>query len=72
MAVPLPLNEMSLPEKLRIIEALWEDLSRNPEMLDSPAWHETVLEEREKSIAAGETHFSNWKTAKEDIHKRCD
>jgi hypothetical protein len=70
MSVTLPLNEMSLPEKLRMMEALWEDLSRNSDALDSPAWHDAVLEERERRIAAGETHFSDWEQAKADIRKR--
>ena len=70
MSVTLPLNEMSLPEKLRVMEALWEDLSRNSDALDSPAWHDTVLQEREKRIATGETHFSDWELAKADIRKR--
>jgi hypothetical protein len=70
MSVTLPLNEMSLPEKLRMMEALWEDLSRNSDALDSPAWHETVLEERERRIAAGEAHFSDWEHAKADIRNR--
>ena len=61
---------MSVPEKLRMMEALWEDLSRNSDALDSPVWHETVLEEREKGIAAGEAHFSDWEIAKADIRKR--
>jgi hypothetical protein len=71
MSVTLPLNEMSLPEKLRMMEALWEDLSRNSDALDSPAWHDTVLQERERRIAAGEAHFSDWDRAKADIRKRC-
>ena len=66
----LPLNEMSPPEKLRMMEALWEDLSRNSDALDSPAWHGAVLDEREKHIAAGEAHFSDWDAAKADIRKR--
>jgi len=70
MSATLPLNEMSLPEKLRMMEALWEDLSRNSDALDSPAWHATVLEEREKRIAAGEAHFSDWEIAKADIRKQ--
>ena len=61
---------MSLSEKLQVMEALWEDLSRNSDALDSPAWHETVLEEREKRIAAGEAHFTDWETAKADIRSR--
>ena len=53
-----------------MMEALWEDLSRNSDALDSPAWHDAVLEERERRIAAGETHFSDWEQAKADIRKR--
>jgi hypothetical protein len=70
MSVTLPLNEMSLSEKLRVMEALWEDLSRNSDALDSPAWHETVLQDREKKIAAGEARFTDWEQAKADIRKR--
>jgi hypothetical protein len=70
MSLILPLSEMSLSEKLRMMEALWEDLCRNSDALDSPAWHETVLEEREKRIAAGESHFTDWEIAKADIRKR--
>ena len=70
MSVILPLNEMSLPEKLQMMEALWEDLSRNSDAFDSPAWHEAVLQDRERHIAAGEAHFSDWEQAKADIRKR--
>jgi hypothetical protein len=31
MPAKLPLNEMSLEEKLQAMEALWEDLSREPD-----------------------------------------
>jgi hypothetical protein len=70
MSATLPLNQMSIAEKLRVMEALWEDLSRNSDALDSPAWHETVLQEREERIAAGQTHFSDWDLAKADIRSR--
>jgi hypothetical protein len=32
MSANLPLNEMSLQEKLQAMEALWEDLSREPDL----------------------------------------
>jgi len=70
MPVTVPLNEMSLEEKLRLMEALWQDLSRNAEALESPEWHRDVLEEREKRIASGEACFSDWEQAKKDIRKR--
>ena len=70
MPVTVPLNEMTLPEKLQLMEALWEDLSRNADALESPEWHRDVLEDRERRIASGEAHFSDWEQAKTDIRKR--
>jgi hypothetical protein len=31
---------MSVAEKLRAMEMLWADLSRNEATFESPAWHE--------------------------------
>ena len=71
MAVPiLPLNEMSVEEKLQTMEALWESLSVNPDAVESPAWHEEELRERERKIASGEAKFINWQEAKVDIHRQ--
>ena len=70
MPVTLPLSDLSVSEKLRLMEALWEDLSRNADSIESPDWHREVLEEREERIASGEAHFSDWEQAKADIRKR--
>jgi putative addiction module component len=67
MPVSLPLSEVTLEEKLQVMEALWDDLSRDPEALKSPAWHEDVLREREERLAAGEADFVDWEQAKTDI-----
>ena len=70
MPITLPLNEMTIPEKLRVMEALWEDLSRHSDALESPEWHRDVLEARERRIASGEATFTDWEQAKADIRKR--
>lgn len=70
MTVTLPLSEMTVPEKLQIMEVLWEDLSRNAAAFESPEWHGTVLQERENRIDSGGAAFSNWEIAKADIRKR--
>lgn len=71
MAVPiLPLDEMSIEEKLQTMEALWEDLSVDPTKIESPAWHEEELRERERKIASGEAKFIDWEAAKADIRRR--
>ena len=70
MPVTVPLHQMSLPSKMELMEALWDDLSRSPEKLESPEWHEAVLEERRQRIRSGEETFSDWEDAKKEILRR--
>jgi hypothetical protein len=70
MPVEVPLNLMTLPEKLQLMEALWDDLTRRPEALESPAWHREVLQECRRKADTGEEQFNDWETAKEDIRRR--
>ncbi len=66
MPFVLPLNEMTLEDKLQAMEAIWEDLSRNSDAVPSPAWHGEVLRERQRQLDAGETHFIPWDQAQRD------
>jgi len=52
------------PEKLRLMEALWTDLSRVAEELDSPKWHEAALRETEDRVACGKEDQMDWDEAK--------
>jgi Putative addiction module component len=70
MALILPLSDMTLEEKLQAMELLWDDLSRNPDLLESPAWHEDVLHERERRLAAGEAGIMDWDEAKAYLRAR--
>jgi hypothetical protein len=40
------------------------------DFLPSPHWHESILEQREKSIATGEARFIDWELAKIEIRKK--
>ena len=62
---------MTLHEKLAAMEELWEDdLARSPESIESPAWHEEVLDERRQRISDGKARFENWETAKVEIRNK--
>jgi hypothetical protein len=65
----LPPN-LTLPEKLQLMEALWDDLTRKPDEFESPAWHKEVLEECRRKAESGEEKFSDWEAAKADIRRR--
>jgi hypothetical protein len=70
VSVNLPLKEMSLQDKLAAMELLWEDLSRSPEAVASPASHEDVLAERRQRVAEGSARFDDWEAAKTQIRKK--
>ena len=53
MLATLPLEKMTLEEKLITIEAIWEDIARSSPDFPSPAWHEDVLKERENLLKTG-------------------
>ena len=69
MQLVLPLKEMTVAEKLQLMEVLWDDLSRNPEDVPSPAWHEEVLAERQRQIDEGRAKFLSLQEFRESIKK---
>ncbi len=42
---------MSRDEQLLAMELLWDELSREDQEIESPAWHKDVLAERQSIIA---------------------
>ena len=70
MPITLPLEEMTLTEKLDAMEALWVDLSRDSKHFESPVWHASVLRERQREIDSGDARFLDWEEAKELIRRR--
>jgi hypothetical protein len=69
MSIELPLEKMTLADKLEAMELLWADISRRPAELPSPDWHKEILDERRRLVAAGELRFLDWDTAIADLRK---
>lgn len=67
MEATLPLDKMTVAEKLRAMETLWADLSRNEAKIKSPAWHGGMLRQREARVQSGAEKFMNWETAKKQL-----
>jgi hypothetical protein len=66
----LQLDQMTLEEKLRTMEALWDDLCRHEDQIQSPSWHEEILREREKRVQSGQETFIDWEAAKKELRDR--
>jgi adenosylmethionine-8-amino-7-oxononanoate aminotransferase len=65
----LPLDKMSVTDKIQVMESIWEDLCTRADNVPSPSWHQEVLAEREAAIQAGEDGFEDWEVAKRSIKK---
>lgn len=69
MATTVDLQEMTTPDKLRLMEALWQNLSTTAEEIVSPQWHGEVLAERDRLIESGEETLIDWETAKKQLRE---
>ena len=70
MSITLPLDQMTTAEKLRVMEDIWADLTRSEQEFESPAWHESVLREREERVRSGEETPVDWEMAKKELRDR--
>jgi len=66
----LPLDKMTISEKLRVLEDIWDDLRRTPDEMPPPSWHADVLQAREKRIQEGSSKFTDWNEVKRNIRDR--
>ena len=67
MSTQLQIDQMTVAEKLRIMEELWDDLRARAEGVPMPQWHNDLLDERERLIETGEAQFDDWDAAKKRI-----
>ena len=67
--IKLPLSELTFSQKLELLETIWDDLSMDEKILESPVWHLTILKDRKKALALGKAAVSDWKEAKVRIRK---
>jgi hypothetical protein len=70
MHFSIPLEQMSVEDKLQAIEEIWADLLGIPENIPSPSWHVDVLRAREKRISEGKSHFLDIAEAKKAVREQ--
>ena len=69
MSIDLPLDSMSVAEKLRIMETVWASLCNKPADVASPEWHAKVLADRTRRLLSGEATVSTWGDAKQRLQE---
>lgn len=66
------LKQMSREEKLKVMHALWEDLARDEDAVESPEWHGQILRETEERVRLGVENIRDWHEAKQELRKRAE
>jgi len=70
MIEPSQIERMSVTERLRMMEQLWESLCREAPELPSPAWHREVLAKRKERAKRGEAKFLTLEQLKARLRRR--
>lgn len=70
MDYTLPLDQMTTEEKMRVLQDIWQDLSKNAESFVAPSWHEDVLREREELVRQGKMEFHDFEDVKAELLKK--
>lgn len=69
MVMTLPLETMTISDKLQMMEAIWSNLIQVSKEMPSPAWHRDVLAARMERVNKGESTYSDWADVKARIRK---
>jgi hypothetical protein len=66
----IEIQNLSKEEKLRVMEAIWEDLSKDDDQIESPDWHLEALQETDQRLRSGQENIVDWQDAKKELRKR--
>lgn len=70
MSDAIDIKRLSREEKLKVMEAIWEDLSREEGQVESPGWHREALDETSRRLKSGQESIRDWQEAKKELRKR--
>ena len=66
------LRDLPRGEKLKLMEALWDELSRPDEEFESPAWHAREFAATERRLAEGREQVMDWDAAKVSLRAKAE
>ena len=64
------ISQLSLREKLQIMQAIWEDLRGHVDQMGLPESHALTLDSRRNRVENGESKLLDWDQVKHAIGKR--
>jgi len=67
--IEIPLSELTIPQKLDLLETIWDDLTHHDKSFASPEWHRKILDDRDAALAVGKARTFSWEEARERIQR---
>ncbi len=64
----ITIEKMTITEKIKLMEELWEDLSTSRDYAP-PEWHGEELARRKHAVSEGKVSYTDWRQAKDEIRK---
>ncbi len=61
--------ELTLSEKLQLLEDLWDSIALNPEQIPILEWHKEELDQRKASYLQNPSSVTSWDAVREKIRK---
>ena len=63
------LDALTVAEKVRLLEQVWQSLCTQPDSIASPDWHSDVLMERRQRLLDGSATSIPWHEAKAQLQR---
>jgi hypothetical protein len=63
------LDALTVAEKVRLLEQVWQSLCCQPDSIASPDWHSDVLMERRQRLLDGSATSIPWSEAKAQLQR---
>jgi hypothetical protein len=62
-------DALTVPEKVQLLEQVWQSLCSEPDSFSSPEWHTDVLVERRQRLLDGSAKRLSWHDAKTQLQR---
>lgn len=69
MITQADIEGLSREEKLRTMEALWQEILKEQPAPESPAWHGEALEQTRSRVSAGTEQTLDWEDAERTLRQ---
>jgi putative addiction module component (TIGR02574 family) len=63
------LHKLSVKDKIRVVQALWDDIAKEQSTESLPLEHRRILDERIQKIDSGVAEFRPWSEVQNKYHK---